>query len=361
MKKKKVAIIGTNGIPARYGGFETLAENLVSELSNEFDFIVYCSNIYRKADRKSHFKKARLFYLPFKANGLQSLFYDFFSFIHALFNAKTILFLGPTSSGIVTFLNFIFRRNVIVNHGGLNEWEREKYSENEKKWAKINHYLASKSATINITDNSILQKSLLKSFNADSIIIKYGGDHNLNSNIGSDIKFKYKFLNSKYYLCVARAQIDNNIHLLIDAFKDLNTHPLVIISNWQVSEYGKKLLSENKNHPNLILLDAIYDINILNFIRSNCYVYIHSHSFCGTAPSLVEVMNLNVPVICFDMPTNRESTKNKSIYFDSKQDLIECIESLNDLELEECKKSMYKIASNEYTWRIVSAEYSNIF
>ena len=66
-----------------------------------------------------------------------------------------------------------------------------------RKWAKINHYLAAKNATINITDNSILQKSLFKSFNSDSIIIRYGGNHNLKSNIDEDTKSKYKFVRNK--------------------------------------------------------------------------------------------------------------------------------------------------------------------
>ena len=362
MSKKKVAIIGTNGIPAKYGGFETLAENLVNHLNNEFDFVVYCSNTYSKDERFKRYKNAKLVYLPLKANGVQSLFYDFLSFVHALIFTKTILFLGPTSSGLITFLNFIFRRNVIVNHGGLNEWEREKYSKNEKKWARLNHYLGAKNATINITDNSHLQKSLKEAFNTDSVIIRYGGDHNPEESVHKDLSDIYSFLKDNYYLCVARAQVDNNIHLLIDAFKEIDApHPLVVISNWQVSDYGKELLNEYRNHPKLVLLDAIYDINILNHIRRNCYLYIHSHSYCGTAPSLVEVMNLKVPIICFDVPTNRETTKNKSIYFDSIKELQNIIQSIDSKLLNDCKKAMVDIAKKEYTWKQVSREYSNIF
>ena len=359
--KKRVAIIGTNGIPAKYGGFETLAENLVTELNEEFNFTVYCSSIYKKDERKKWYKKARLIYIPLKANGVQSLFYDSLCFIHSLFYAKTILLLGPTPSGIITFLNIFFRRNLIVNHGGLNEWEREKYSKSEKKWAKINHFIGSKCASVNITDNSILQKSLEKTFNSKSVIIRYGGDHNLDVEVDKEIKEEYSFLKNKYFLCVARAQVDNNLHLLIDAFKDLDTHPLVIVSNWNISNYGKKLLEENKNHPNLILLDAIYDINILNFVRKNSYLYIHSHSYCGTAPSLVEAMNLNIPIICYDVPTNRESTQNKSIYFSSKDELKECVINITEESLEKCKKELFDIAKSEYSWKEVSKQYSKIF
>ena len=359
--KKKVAIIGTNGIPAKYGGFETLAENLVNQLNTEFHFIVYCSNIYKKNDRAYTFENTQLVYLPFKANGIQSLFYDFFSFIHALIFAKTILFLGPTSSGIITFLNRIVNRNLLVNHGGLNEWEREKYTQNEKRWAKFNHKIASKNATVNITDNTLLKKSISEAFKADSIVIRYGGDHSKEFKLSNEAQSNYNFLNSKFYLSVARAQVDNNIHLLIDAFKNINTHPLVIISNWDISEYGKNILEKNKDQPNIILLNAIYDINILNAIRSSCYVYIHSHSFCGTAPSLVEVMNLNVPIICFDVPTNRETTENQSFYFDSVETLQKTIKTIDSNDLFNCKKSMFEIAKKEYRWNKISKQYSNIF
>ena len=74
--KKKVAIIGTNGVPASYGGFETLVEYLTKELRNDFDFTVYCSSIYKKKDRLESFNKSKLIYLPLKANGFQSILYD---------------------------------------------------------------------------------------------------------------------------------------------------------------------------------------------------------------------------------------------------------------------------------------------
>ena len=73
--KKKIAIIGTNGIPARYGGFETLSEHLTKELEKKFDFTVYCSNIYEKDKRVKFYNNSKLIYLPFKANGFQSIFY----------------------------------------------------------------------------------------------------------------------------------------------------------------------------------------------------------------------------------------------------------------------------------------------
>ena len=123
MKKKKVAIIGTNGIPARYGGFETLAEHITSELHEKYDFTVYCSNLYNKEERVKTYNNAKLVYYPFNANGFQSIIFDTLNCLHAWFRSDILLILGP-AFGFILPLNLIFRKKIIVNHGGLNEWER---------------------------------------------------------------------------------------------------------------------------------------------------------------------------------------------------------------------------------------------
>jgi len=356
--KKKVAIIGTNGIPANYGGFETLAENLTFYLNDKVDFIVYCSsNAYK--EKKNYHNGSKLIYLPFKANGIQSFIFDFVSTFHAWFKADILLVLGP-SAGVILFLNKIFNKIVIVNHGGLNEWEREKYSKIERLYVKINHKIAAKFAHVNIADNNELRKSIYKTFKVDSHVIRYGGDHILKTHQNTDyLSQKYKFTNSEYYISVSRAQVDNNLHMLLEVFTELNNIKLVLISNWNVSEYGRELKQKYKNNSNIIMLDAIYDLNELNFLRINAKAYIHSHSRCGTAPSLVEAMFINIPIICFDVPTNRETTKEKAVYFSSNDELKEIL-----IELEKTNtgnESLYSIALTEYKWEKISEEYLEIF
>ena len=107
-KKKKVAIIGTNGIPAKYGGFETLAEYLVKYLNTEYDLFVYCAKT-PKSNRLERFNNARLIYLPFKANGWQSMVYDAVSIFHSLFIADVLVILG--FSGVFAFpLRVFFKK-----------------------------------------------------------------------------------------------------------------------------------------------------------------------------------------------------------------------------------------------------------
>jgi glycosyltransferase involved in cell wall biosynthesis len=357
--KKRVAIIGTNGVPASYGGFETLVEYLTKELRNEFDFTVYCSSIYKKKERLESYNKSKLIYLPLKANGFQSILYDIISTFHAWFKSDILLILGP-AAGFILPLNIFFKKKIITNHGGLNEWEREKLSFFQRKYAYINHKIAGLNSNENIADNIPLKKSLYKSFGVSTNVIEYGGDHINIEEIPSKLLKKYSFLSNSYSLCVARAQIDNNLHLLIETFKELPNNILVIISNWNISNYGKELCKKYQGISNVFLIPAVYDKYDLDVIRSNTELYIHSHSQCGTSPSLVEAMNYNIPIICYDVETNRETTEHKSFYFNDSSSLMSLIKNLSLDNRIELKKNMYNLAKKKYTWKNIANKYANL-
>ncbi len=358
MSKKKVAIIGTNGLPANYGGFETLAENIVKELGKDFEFTVYCRKT-PKSKKLKNFLGARLVYLPCLANGWQSMFYDIFSTIHAWFIADTLLILGPVA-GFILPLNFFFRKKIVVNYGGLNEWEREKLNFFEKKYLFINFKLATVAAKINIADNNQLKESIQRNFKKIALVIRYGGDHTKAVQSNEALISKYPFLTQPYLVSVSRAQLDNNLHLLLEAFSELPDKTLVLVSNWQVSEYGSKLYETYKDTDNLILLNAIYETKELNCIRSNATAYIHTHSRCGTAPSLVEAICLNLPIISFDVPTNRETTHEKAIFFKTAEELKTILVNLKAEDLIAIQSNISQL-KDEYLWCNIAKQYAEIF
>ena len=104
-------------------------------------------------------------------------------------------------------------------------------------------------------------------------------------------------------------------------------------------------------------MDAIYDLKSLNIIRSNCELYLHTHSLCGTAPSLTEAMSLKLPVICFDVPTNRASTEKKSYYFTNKESLKEILNSLSPDKIQTLSHDMFEIANRRYRWKRIVTLY----
>lgn len=358
--KKKIHIVGTHGVPAKYGGFETLADFLCQNLKDDFELTVYC-NAHKYPVREIEYHGAKLIYLSLEANGFKGIFYDLITYLQALFSADIILYLSPVGSGFMTPLKYLTGKKVIVNHGGLNEWEREKLSPIQKIWAKFNHRIAAKFADVNIADNILYQKSLKDTFNADSVIIRYGGDHVSKIDpYKSPFVEKYPFVKDNYAVSVSRAQLDNNIHLVLEAFENFDSYKIVLISNWSVSKYGIDLKAKYINHPNMILLDAIYDKDELDYLRGNALVYIHSHSRCGTAPSLVEAMCLKNAIVSFDVPTNRETTQNEAIFFSTSGDLNVALQKISLIDLESNKQKMFDIANKKYTWNSIANEYREL-
>jgi glycosyltransferase involved in cell wall biosynthesis len=358
LKKKRVSIVGTNGIPSQYGGFETLVEFLTKYLSNKFCFTVYCSKCQRS--RIKEHNGAKLIYFPLKANGWQSLIYDIMTLLHAAFTSDVILYLGP---GVGYFLPLIklFNKNIIVNHGGLNEWERTKYNPIQRNVLKLGHKYGGKFASVNISDNFLLRESLQKTFGINSSVIRYGGNHAKACMPTKELINKYPFLNEKYYVNVSRAQVDNNLHVVLDAFRSNPELKLVMISNWNISTYGKNLKKQYlDNYSNIILLDAIYDSHILNNIRGNAMAYIHSHSYCGSSPSLIEAMCLGLPIFSFDVPTNRETTHDKAIFFSNSSELKQQMTKTTYEELLINKNAMKRIAEKHYTWEEITLQYEHV-
>lgn len=361
MHKKRVSIIGTNGIPARYGGFETLTEYLAKELNNEYDVRVYCSKTPIEKRLKSH-HNSRLIYLPFKANGWQSMIYDALSILHAYISSDVLVILGY--SGVISFpLKTLFRKTIIFNIGGI-EWKKVRGSKAlsrieivVKKWFERVCILFS---DIVVVDNQVLFDYVRNAYSIDCVLVEYGGEHAVSKTITEQVSSKYPFTKSKYDISVSRAQEDMNIHILIEAYKEIPQRNLVIVSNWEITEYGKRLKLENKDvHPNIFLLDAIYNQDELNTLRSNASLYLHSHSLCGTAPSLVEAMYLGLPVVCFDVETNHASTEDKSYYFHDVRSLRSILSNLDDRKIDLLATNMLEIAKRRYTWKRIVGLYQS--
>jgi glycosyltransferase involved in cell wall biosynthesis len=354
-RKIRVAVIGTAGLPARYGGFETLTDYLTSRLGDKIEFSVFCPSTPDE-EKLTSYNGARLIYLPFKANGAASILYDIFAIVISVFAFDRLLILGSGGAVILPLL-FPFRQKFVLNFGGF-EWAREKWGWMGRTYLKLAESLGVRFSGTVIADNQYFVDYISSEYKTRCLLVEYGGDHCKASDvISDDFAVQYPFIHERYFLSVSRAQEDNNIHLLLHVFARLPQQKIVIVSNWDVSEYGRTLKKKYAGRPNIVLLDAIYDLNTLNAIRTECYVYIHSHSFCGTAPSLVEIMNLGKPVFSFLAQTNLETTERKASYFNTADELEKLVASTSETEVVELGKRMKEIALRRYTWYIIASKY----
>lgn len=363
MKKTRIAIIGTTGLPARYGGFETLAEHLVSSLAGEFDITVYCSSKYfgKKGKRQETYKGARLHYINLNANGYQSIPYDFLSMIHAVRNNDVLLVLGVSGALLLPFLKLFTKKPILVNIDG-QEWKREKWNWIAKKILGVSEKLAVAFADQVIADNKVIQNYVEREYRRENtLLIEYGGDHVQHLPLRAETKIKYPFLQQPYAFNVSRIEPENNIHLILDAFSRCPERNLVIVGLWNHGQYGMDLKKRYSGYPNIFLLDPIYDQNALNEIRANADVYVHGHSAGGTNPGLVEAMCLGLPVISFGVSYNRETTNHRARYFSNKEELLTIIQEMSPAEKKTIGREMKQYGLRKYTWQRITSLYAAAF
>lgn len=357
----KVAIIGTVGVPANYGGFETLVEQLVRHNENpDLQYAVFCSK-KNYQERRWVYHGAKTEYVGLQANGVQSIPYDIVSLIKASRNSDVILVLGVSGCAFLPVFRLFSKKKLIINIDGL-EHRRDKWNKWVRKFLKFSEKQAIKYGNVIVTDNQGITDYVKDEYGKPSELIAYGGDHALTASTPEEtdrILSSYGIRSKEYALAICRIEPENNVHVILEAFEK-SRHSLVFIGNWQKSEYGRALAEKYKDSEFVKITPAVYDLDTLNVIRSNCSVYLHGHSAGGTNPSLVEAMFFHVPVFAFDCVYNRESTENKAIYFSSVDDLVSKLND-PDIDLEANASEMNEIANRRYRWETISRQYEALF
>lgn len=356
---KKIAILGTVGVPATYGGFETLAENLVRynyKHTLPIQLTVYCSSCaYSKPE--SEYLGAQLRYINLKANGVASILYDMLSLFYAILQrTEIILLLGVSGALALPIVRYCSRAKIVTNIDGL-EWKRAKWSRLASGFLKLSERLAVRYSHVVIADNAGIAEHVTQAYGRTCQVIAYGGDHTLSEPAQP---YTETDLPPQYALALCRIEPENNIAMILDAFASQTDLPLVFVGNWQHSDYGRDLYQRFSQLPNIYLLESIYDIGILRSLRNQASVYIHGHSAGGTNPSLVEMMHFGIPVLAFDCIYNRYSTDEKAAFFDSAAQLKQLLNQLPMLDTDAMSTALKQIAQQRYTWEIVGESYFNL-
>jgi glycosyltransferase involved in cell wall biosynthesis len=353
---KKIAIIGSAGIPPRYGGFETLSGQLAVHLRHKFRLFVYCSSrLYAKEERIDQFETVKSIYLPFKPNGIQSILYDLAAMLHAIRRADVFLILGVSGGVFLPVIRLFFRGRIIVHPDGI-EWKRQKWKWYVRKFLKLSEHIAVKNADIVIADNNIIHDYLVEQYAIKPALIEYGGNPVYVDSGNFQLKMEIVVPES-YFLALGRIEPENHPRLILQTFKKLPDKNLVFIGNWENSKFGRRLYEKYNSIENIYLLDPVYDDQLLFNIRSHAQAYIHGHSAGGTNPSLVEAMWHGLPVFAFDVSFNREVTENKAGYFSSKAELNSLLLNTSENLLKEIRGSMSEIAHRRFKWEDIIKKY----
>lgn len=362
-----LAIVGTVGLPAAYGGFETLAEQLAQRLSHQHTVQVFCTgkgypDINARPLRASG---ADLSYVEWDANGWQSIPYDFVSLWRAARQTRTILVLGVSGCLLLPVVRLLWpRTRIVTNVDGL-EWKRQKWGALARAVLRVSEWAAVRFSHAVVADNQGICEHIATTYRRQSHLIAYGGDQAATLSAGDAAAHgrplrDTRFAPVSYFLGVCRIEPENHIAEILAAFFNTPQANLVLVGNWGASDYAQRLRNQYSDVHNIELKDPIYDQVRLQQLRASARAYIHGHSAGGTNPSLVEAMHAGMPVLAYNVHYNRHTTHNQAIYW---QDSCELAQHLRDVTTETLRRMagcMAQIAQLHYTWSVVTQQYADI-
>lgn len=355
MNQCKVAILGTVGVPGSYGGFETLAQNLVDfhgATARESELVVYCSAKAFPAKPETY-GTARLRYIGLDANGPQSILYDAMSLFDAVWRGcNQILLLGVSGALVLPLLRLVSRAQIVINIDGI-EWKREKWKGLAKATLRASEWAAVRFSHRVIADNQAIADYVTETYGLNCEVIPYGGDHALDAERDPSATMG---LPDDYALALCRIEPENNVAMILEAFAGLDT-PLVFVGNWDKSDYGRDLKARYQYHPTITIQDPVYEPRALRAIRDGASMYVHGHSAGGTNPSLVEMMHFEIPVLAHGCAFNRHTTEEKARYFMSSVELVDAVYTLTPPIAARIGAEMGDIARRRYTWDQIGRAY----
>lgn len=357
MGKRKIAIIGIVGVPANYGGFETLVENMIGKnASDDIEYLIYCSG-KSYTDRLVSYKGAKLDYISLKANGFQSTLYDIVSMMKTSNKYDVALVLGVSGCIFLPIFRLWYKKKLIVNIDGL-EHRREKWGKFAKWFLLKSEAMAVRYADVVVADNQGIKDYVTETYHKESALIAYGGDHverDVPIQKQMEVLKKYGVESGDFAISVCRIEPENNCHVILDAFSKTDKK-LIYIGNWDRSEYGKELKEKYSKFPNISIHNPVYDLDTLYALRSHAAMYIHGHSAGGTNPSLVEAMFFGKPILAFDCIYNRATTNNQAYYFANSDELAGLLETSG-----KNGASMKTFAEEQYTWKRIASQYEALY
>lgn len=357
-----IAILGTRGIPANYGGFETFAENLSTRLVKRGHKVtVYGRSSYIDKIQTSY-KGVRLKILPTISHKyLDTPVNTFLASCHAIFQKYDVVFICNSANSFCALLPRIAGKRVVLNVDGL-EWKRAKWSVFGQWVYKISEWLATFIPNHIVTDAREVQNYYKKKFNKQSTYIPYGSS--VTKMKSKAILEKYRLKKGKYFLYVSRLEPENNAHVVIQAFKKVHTnYPLVIVGDAPYSKDYIRSLKEMKDER-VIFTGYVFDKGY-NELQSHAFCYVQATEVGGTHPALVEAMGYGNCILANDVPEHREVLADTGLYFSTKNinSLTEKMEFVlaNPQQVTEYGGKAQQRISELFTWKRVTSDYEKLF
>ena len=357
----KIAILGTRGIPANYGGFETCAEQLATRLTDKGHKVtVYCCKPYSNCDDKVYKGVERVVLPTVRKKSFEKLFFSILSLLHVSLKKVDVVLMLGVSAAAFCVIPRVFGKRVSINIDGL-EWQRKKWSKVVSWFLKLSERMAGIAANVVVTDAKWIKKYYKKKYGKRSVYLAYGAD--IICRLPGNTLNEFGLIPNEYILFVSRFDPENNPLLVREAFDTIEspTKKLVMVGDAPFADDYIRKVKDTKN-PNIIFTGYQFG-DSYDELRSNANFYIQATEIGGTHPALLEAMAAGNCVLANDVQEHREVLREAGIYYKGKRELKEKIMMLMEDEEMVKKKGMaaLKIAEEEYAWESVVKEYEKMF
>jgi glycosyltransferase involved in cell wall biosynthesis len=354
----RLAILGTRGIPARYGGFETFAEELSTRLAARgHEMTVYC----RERGAGAVYGGVRLRYLPtIRHKYLDTIVHTFISTIDLAVRRKqdAVLYCNAANA-VFTCIPRWCGMPVALNVDGL-ERHRRKWNAAARCWYRVSERLATWMPSVVVTDARRIAEYYRARYGRSSEMIPYGAETGAVETTASLDRLGLE--RRRYFLYVSRLEPENNALEVREAFERLNTDfQLALIGD---APYAAEYIAKVKNtrDPRVVMPGAIYGRGYRE-LGSHCFAYIHATEVGGTHPALIEAMGRGALILYLNTPENEEVAGGVGIAF-THRNLTEALEralGMSEAEREEYRRRAVERVRERYSWDRVTDAYEALF
>src|SRR5919106_311027 len=318
----RIAILGTRGIPASYGGFETFAEHLSTRLAARgHDVTVYCRSHY-VSPRQLEYHGVRLEVLPtIRHKYFDTVIHTLLSAVHAVSHRFDAVLICNAANAPFSPILRITGTPVVINVDGL-EHKRKKWGRLGRRYYRFAEYLSTLLPNEMVTDAQVIQDYYLARHNTQSTMIAYGSEVERRPDRATVRKWRVE--PNRYVLYVSRLEPENNAHLVIEAFKKVRTaFRLLIVGDAPYAEsYIESLKARARGDKRIIFTGFVFGQDY-RALQQNAYCYVHATEVGGTHPALVEAMGYGNCVLALAAPENVEVVGEAGIPYRDVDELAE--------------------------------------